>query len=416
MPPSSSKKKKRSSKKQGTVRTRIDDENEKNLADAFMATSLGRAVGSAEGRSDAEIRASLAHPDNPPCDGCAQPFAGTMQCAGCESVFYCCRECQVSHWTANHKAECAELKHQNEIQAETVLGRFEDSFMWILLDMAGTYNAAVRRGLHDKIRNVMALDVTNCSAGRYRNAHSYTYTFYTEYVMNVLFRGQRAEGKGGKFPFAFNRMDGHRIKDYVRSHPDALDTWLQASVRLLHALADRTLLSVPDAHSALHNTAVKVWDAWCVVFTSSVAARAILMPFPTSEVRASNGSSGGGGAGKGVEQRGKVSEDRARRIVTILKTAIHLIDGDAGSRADPESNVKTCIGEATAMVQLRIQEYGIGIDVESIFDWKGQDKLVYQYVAVPMAKRGIEKGRKLTEQECNAVMAAAFCGSGLVDG
>jgi MYND finger len=415
MPPSSLKKKeKKSSQKQRAIQKRIDEENEKNLADAFMATSIGRAVGSTRSEAEAETRASLANPDNPPCDGCLSPFAGTMQCAGCESVFYCCRECQVSHWTSKHKAVCAELKSQNEVEAGKVLGRFEDASTWILLDMTRTYNAAVRQGLHDKIRRVMELDKINCSAGRYRNAHSYTYTFYTEHVMNDLFRGQRAEGKGDAFPFVFDCMDGLRIKDYVRSHPDALDAWWQASVQLLHALTDRTLLSNPDAHRALHKTAGEVWDSWCIVFTSKDAARAILTPFPLLEARASNGSNGGG-LGQGAEQRGKLIEAHARQIVTILKDAIRLIDSDAGSRADPETSVKTCVCEATAMVQLRIQEYGIDIDVESILDWKGTDKRIYQYVAIPMAKRGIEKGRKLTTQESNAVMAAAVCGPGLID-
>ena len=30
-------------------------------------------------------------------------------CAGCNSIFYCSRECQVSHWK-HHKAECKRLK------------------------------------------------------------------------------------------------------------------------------------------------------------------------------------------------------------------------------------------------------------------------------------------------------------------
>lgn len=32
-----------------------------------------------------------------------------MQCSGCKSFFYCCKECQVAHWKAGHKHHCERL-------------------------------------------------------------------------------------------------------------------------------------------------------------------------------------------------------------------------------------------------------------------------------------------------------------------
>jgi ankyrin repeat protein len=40
------------------------------------------------------------HCANPGCDG-----AGVKKCAGCLTIYYCKRECQLAHWPA-HKAEC----------------------------------------------------------------------------------------------------------------------------------------------------------------------------------------------------------------------------------------------------------------------------------------------------------------------
>jgi ankyrin repeat protein len=40
------------------------------------------------------------HCAKPGCSG-----AGLKKCAGCLVIFYCCKECQVAHWS-KHKAEC----------------------------------------------------------------------------------------------------------------------------------------------------------------------------------------------------------------------------------------------------------------------------------------------------------------------
>jgi ankyrin repeat protein len=40
------------------------------------------------------------HCAKPGCSG-----AGLKKCAGCLVIFYCCKECQVTHWST-HKAEC----------------------------------------------------------------------------------------------------------------------------------------------------------------------------------------------------------------------------------------------------------------------------------------------------------------------
>jgi len=46
------------------------------------------------------------------CLKCAQDEVPLKQCAGCNVVAYCSRECQVKHWKMQHKHECARMKEE----------------------------------------------------------------------------------------------------------------------------------------------------------------------------------------------------------------------------------------------------------------------------------------------------------------
>jgi MYND finger len=405
MPPSTSSSKKDKGKKSQKPKPKpIDAEEEKKLAEEFLATSFGKDLGLTDEKFAAAGggRAPTC-PDNPPCDGCSQPFAGTMQCSGCESVFYCGRECQVSHWKAQHKAECAEMKQQNEETAREVLESFKEFRGWEDLDVAGAYKAAVHQGLHDKIREVLELDKTSIVERFNRDK---VFVCYTNCVMSVLFRGQRAEGKMLTFKPAFNCVDGLRIKGYVRSHPDALDAWLQASVELLRVFTDRATLRNPHTQQAVHKAARDVWTAWSLVFASSVASRAILADLPAAAASSS------GEEAESAEQRRKRSDDHALRIVTIIGDAVRLIGG-ANPRQDPSSVVEANVYTVAAMVHLRLLEYRSGVNAEAVLNPKGMKKQMFQHVAIPYAKRMIEKGTTLNAQESNAVMAVASRGLGI---
>ncbi|GLC53236.1 hypothetical protein PLESTB_000722900 [Pleodorina starrii] len=43
------------------------------------------------------------------CAGCKKLFHKAMACGKCKQVWYCGRDCQLAHWKAGHKKECAEL-------------------------------------------------------------------------------------------------------------------------------------------------------------------------------------------------------------------------------------------------------------------------------------------------------------------
>ena len=222
--------------------------------------------------------------DIPPCDGCLQLFCGTMVCAQCRSAFYCCRDCQASHWKSKHKDECAVLQRLNEAKAQKVLGKFfEDRHTWKLLDKTGAYKAAVRQGLHDKIRKALERD-RDTVHDRYRAGQAEICD--THLVMFELFRAKRADGNNRNYC----GMDGQRIKAYVTSHPDALLPWFHASTQLLVALLDVEVAKNSAAHSILTKVADEVWKGWVDVFASPVAARAILLPLPTLFLDSKDGS------------------------------------------------------------------------------------------------------------------------------
>jgi MYND finger len=406
MPPSSSSKKKKGGKLKKPKPKTSNEEEERKLAEAFKTSSLlGEQIGSFFENAEAQGDDAPPLPDNPPCDGCLKPFAGTMQCAQCQSVFYCCRDCQVSHWISKHKFECAELKQQNEETAKRVLQSFKTMRGWKDLDVAGAYKAAVHQGLHDQIRSVLELDMElpDCIAERYRDGCEYF--CYTHCVMTFLFRGQRAEGKAQRLTSSFNCMDGLRIKGYVRSHPDALDTWLQASVQLLRAVTDQTLLQKPEEHYIVCEIVLDVWRMWSSVFNSSTGSRAILTPFPSSD------NSSGEEVGT-ADQKRRSSEDHARRIVTTLRDAIRPFLLVSHTRTQFEF-LQATVFEVAATVQVRIQEYRIGINVVSILDLNGKFKFLFQHIAVPDAERELATGRHLNAQEATAGMARVFQRLGL---
>jgi hypothetical protein len=207
------------------------------------------------------------------------------------------------------------LQRLNEVRAQKVLAKFfEDRDSWKLLDKTGTYKAAVRRGLHDTIREALGSD-RDTLHDRYRAGQ--VALCYTPSVMMAHFRANRAEGNNPNY----SGMDGQRIKAYVTSHPDALFTWLGVSSQLLMALLDAEVVKNSKALSSLRTKAILVWKGWMDVFTSPVASRAVLLPPPTSAA----GTSKTGTHEKAQRKRQhRARVDHATKIVSIPLEAVYL--------------------------------------------------------------------------------------------
>jgi hypothetical protein len=73
--------------------------NVKDSTDAYGTAADIPKAHAAPGKQTKYLEART-HCTTPDCDG-----IGAKKCAGCLKVYYCTRECQVTHWQA-HKAEC----------------------------------------------------------------------------------------------------------------------------------------------------------------------------------------------------------------------------------------------------------------------------------------------------------------------
>ena len=54
------------------------------------------------------------------CENCQKRGVRELQeCSRCIAVSYCSKECQVSHWKAQHKKDCARLQSEGELELGT---------------------------------------------------------------------------------------------------------------------------------------------------------------------------------------------------------------------------------------------------------------------------------------------------------
>jgi hypothetical protein len=87
-----------------------------------VLSAIGRVGSSSARLTDMKSRLQKQLVDkcsNPGCSNAAAPNTKLSVCASCNSVSYCCRDCQVAHWP-EHKAQCKEIKAKlKEKEVET---------------------------------------------------------------------------------------------------------------------------------------------------------------------------------------------------------------------------------------------------------------------------------------------------------
>jgi hypothetical protein len=86
---------------------------------------------------------------------------------------------------------------------------------------------------------------------------------------------------------------------------------------------------------------------------------------------------------------------------------LHLIDGVSNPLSNPITTPFSEVSLTAATVQLRLEEFRIGVNAEAIFDLTESRKQNYQRLLLPLAKRAIAKGSGLNAREASAVMALA---------
>ena len=81
------------------------DPNEKAMVDAIEESLKIQAEQAKNDPVDEATKAEI-EPDSPNCAQCGKPALGMLRCTGCRRVYYCGKDCQVSHWRAGHRGEC----------------------------------------------------------------------------------------------------------------------------------------------------------------------------------------------------------------------------------------------------------------------------------------------------------------------
>ncbi|KAG2487473.1 hypothetical protein HYH03_013895 [Edaphochlamys debaryana] len=74
--------------------------------DNMKALAVGAEALAALRAEAAELLPVCANPACASLEGDSEADVRLQQCARCRRVSYCCRECQMAHWRAGHKAEC----------------------------------------------------------------------------------------------------------------------------------------------------------------------------------------------------------------------------------------------------------------------------------------------------------------------
>lgn len=132
----------------------------------------------------------------------------------------------------------------------------------------------------------------------------------------------------------------------------------------------------------IQDVANTVACSWTFVFTNKNAAKAILL-----------------GSSKKVDD---AAQERAMWIVTKMSS---IINNFPSITLPDKQVVEGQTNIFTAMIQLRIEEFGIDIgDFLQLLGVKGKKKILYEYFAIPMAERSIEKGGPLETNESRPIM------------
>jgi hypothetical protein len=194
----------------------------------------------------------------------------------------------------------------------------------------------------------------------------------TRMVTSCLFRGQRAEGRT-VLGTRFGCVDGHRIKAYVNSHPEAFDVWMDASIATISLPFDSEVWSLRGHHrggpfAISHHTMVlkasrDTSTVWLLVWMDTRASlRRLKM------------------AAQGAKKR---AQSIANRFCALLKTVKEL------DQRDPVGVIKGTIYLSNAILAYRVREFEIDLDFNKQLKLEGLDKQRYLQCAMQPLKRGL---------------------------
>lgn len=336
----------------------------------------------------------LKHP-NLPCSHCGLPDA-RQKCGACLATFYCSRVCQKADWKL-HKKLCPLIKSEHtewaneegDIVVECMLDDNLDPIRRVenveSCDNTAIYNAAVKEGLFDALKHLFSEDSKASEqegslVDRFNSKRGKDLVVYSQWIVPTLWRANRSAADTGMF-----KMSKSRVLGYVRSSPEAWDSWFDAAcVTALLPTAVNSRRYDGSVKALAHRAARDVWACFAGVFCDPVIAKGILS---TPEV--------------------------VTNIFGKLKKLLLELNEQDNIGADPQSVVVANANQTAAMIRHWCVTFPYlkpaSKDIEKQLGLKSGTRLVmFNRVARPIAEGIIKRGRNLTPEETNVVLMGSM--------
>jgi len=224
---------------------------------------------------------------------------------------------------------------------------------------------AKAQGLHQVVEKLFHLEKETFSQ-RWSGDRAPMVFCNAQLITCVLFRGDRLPSNR-----RIDRLDAGRIIDFVSSSPSAFDTWLDASLeifRVTHGIRDEMM------KREANQCARDVLNYWGMVFINNIADKYTLLG--THEDEFDLGA----------------ATDRAKSIGERMKAAF--VTEYAAVSPFPRI-LDGYLHQMAALIALRLKEYEIPVDFQSLLELNEIATAAHNNAAVPQAKMAIQMGGHL---------------------
>jgi hypothetical protein len=243
------------------------------------------------------------------------------------------------------------------------------------LESEGHYSCAVEAGLHQALLAVLREDLQTLED----DAGCIQKNSFCICMITTLFRGERI---GRAISDRFRKVDGGRIKAFAESNPEAFQVWWKVAIKIA-ALPLRDEVYESPLYAAIYEQARAIWAGFSILFANDRASRAVLLTADKERCK-----------------------KRAEWMLTQQKATLKALWGAPEGR-NRDDRMEAHMNACAAMIICRCREVGLNVKVEKILGLKGNRKIMYQNIAMPLGEATIKKGTALTIAESGAILDSA---------
>lgn len=253
----------------------------------------------------------------------------------------------------------------NFIDERYALSSFEDlSGELDGLGENGPYKKALDLGLNEKLLQLFTFELDHVK----QNFQRGLYISIVPWIFFTLFRGGRNIPDSALKSIDGYSIDGYRVKQYLRSNDRAFEIWFKASLQVIEIFQTQGLDAAEsnDLHKfgEIQEAALAVTCGWERVFKNKKVSKVILL-----------------GSSK------KVDDTAKERAMWIMAQMSSIINNFPSIILPDEKIVESQTVLFTAMIQLRMQQFGIDIgDFFQLLDLKDDKQTLYETVSIPFAE------------------------------